>query len=253
MSTNGEWVRRFHAADGSGVRLVVFPHAGGSASYYFAMSQGLAPGVETVVLQYPGRQDRFAEGCIDDLGTLADRAFDALRGWDDRPLAFFGHSMGSIVAFEVARRFQERGGGPPAWLFASGYPAPSRLRGGDVHLRDDAGIVAELTAVGGIDPAWLKDEGLLATIMPPLRGDYTAIETHPRTYGVRLDCPITALVAQADPYTTVAESESWREHTSRAFDLRVYPGGHFYLEQHRAELVDTIAATLKGVAAGARP
>ena len=240
----GEWVRRFHPSGSAAVRLVCFPHAGGAASYFYPLSETLGPAVDTVALQYPGRQDRFAEGCVETLAELADRAFAALTGWDDRPLAFFGHSMGSIVAFEVTRRFQDRGN-PPVKLFASGYPAPSRLRGGTVHLRDDAGLVRELTEAGGTDPAWLDDEHLLASILPAVRGDYQAVETHPRTHGVRLDCPVTMLVGDTDPHTTVEEAAAWGDHTSREFDLRVFPGGHFYLDQHGPELADTLATSLR--------
>jgi surfactin synthase thioesterase subunit len=245
--SGGEWVRRFHPSGEDGVRLVCFPHAGGSASYFFPTSQALAPGIETLAMQYPGRQDRRSEPCVESIPELADRAFEALRPWEDRPLVFFGHSMGSILAFEVAWRFQQKTGAPPAWLFASGYPAPSRLRGGTVHLRDDAGIVEELRRSGGTDDVWLADEDLMATILPPTRADYKAIETHPRTFDAVLDCPLTMLTGDSDHQTTIAEAESWREHTSGAFDLRVFSGGHFYLDQHGPELLDLISATVKDI------
>ena len=246
----GEWVRRFHKSSGSDPRLVCFPHAGGSASYYYPLSESLAPTVETLALQYPGRQDRRAEGCLEQIPDLADGIVEALRGWagwDSRPYAFFGHSMGSILAFEVARRLQQVPGGGPVWLFASGYPAPSRLRGGTVHLRDDAGIVAELRMVGGTDPRWLDDQDLIDSILPAVRSDYQAIENHARAPGATVDCPITMLVGDSDPHTTVAEAVAWREHTRAAFDLRVFSGGHFYLADHGPEVADTISTTLSSI------
>ncbi|MGP3971959.1 thioesterase II family protein [Streptomyces sp. 6N223] len=246
-NSGGEWVRRFHPSNDSGARLACFPHAGGSASYYFPLSQSLAPGIETLALQYPGRQDRRAEGCVESLAALADGAYAALRDTPrDRPLVFFGHSMGSILAFEVARRFQDQGGRGPDWMIASGYPAPSRLRGGGVHLRDDAGVLDELRQAGGTDPAWLEDEDLVATILPATRGDYTAIETHPRS-AARLTCPITMLVGDTDHHTTTAEADAWRDHTTASFELNVFSGGHFYLDQHGPELVETICATVKEI------
>jgi surfactin synthase thioesterase subunit len=245
---DGEWVRRFHPSDESQFRLICFPHAGGSASYYYPLSDALSPDMETLAIQYPGRQDRRAEGCITNLAELADRTYAALRDWQDgRPTVFFGHSMGSIMAFEVARRFQDDAGTPPAWLFASGYPAPSRLRGGTIHRRDDAGLVDELRTAGGTDPIWLQDEDLMASILPAVRGDYTAVETHPRVPGAQLDCPITMLVGDADPHTTLAEAEAWGEHTSKEFSLQVFPGGHFYLDQHGPEIIDTLSTTVKGI------
>jgi surfactin synthase thioesterase subunit len=246
-SSGGEWVRVFHRSAESDVRLVCFPHAGGSASYYFPMSKSLTPGIETLALQYPGRQDRRKEGCIDDISTLADRAFDALRSWDSRPLAFFGHSMGSILAFEVALRFQDTTDRCPVRLFASGYPAPSRLRGGSIHLRDDAGIAAELLSMGGTDTRWLEDADLMASVMPAIRADYKAIETHSGKSDSMLDCPITMLVGDSDPETTVAEASAWREHTTGEFDLCVFPGGHFYLDEHGPAVANMISTTLEGV------
>ncbi len=243
--SGGEWVRRFHPSDTSAVRLVCFPHAGGSASYYYPMSQALAPGVETLALQYPGRQDRRTETPMDNLAEIADAVFEALREWNDRPLVLFGHSFGSIVSFEVARRLQAAGT-PPAWVFASGYPAPSRLRGGTVHLRDDAGIIEELRVLGGTAPVWLEDQDFMASVLPALRGDYTALETHPTApaEGVRLDCPLTTLVGDDDPHATLDEARAWSAHTTGGFELRVFPGGHFYLDQHGPELTDLLSATV---------
>ncbi|MFF1903677.1 thioesterase II family protein [Kitasatospora sp. NPDC058218] len=238
-------MRRFHPAAAGDVRLVAFPHAGGAASYWFPLSEELAPTVETLAIQYPGRQDRHNEVPLRSMPELADRAFEALLDWADRPLVLFGHSLGSVLAFEVARRLQATGR-TPAHLFASGYPAPSRLRGGDVHRRGDEGIIEELRTVGGTDPVWLENDEFMASVLPALRADYTAIETHERGDGV-LDCPLTMLTGDDDPHTTVDEAKAWGEHTSAAFDLRVFPGGHFYLERHLPEITGLIATTVKGI------
>ncbi|MFJ8747337.1 thioesterase II family protein [Embleya sp. NPDC127516] len=249
----GEWIQRFHPRDDSEFRVVCFPHAGGSASYYYTLSKALSPELDVLAIQYPGRQDRRAEGCVDSVAELADLTYAALRRCEDgRPNVFFGHSMGSTLAFEVARRLQEDTGAPPAWLFASGYPAPSRLRGGTVHRRDDAGILEELRSVGGTDPVWLENKHMMASILYAVRGDYAAIETHPRVVDVRLDCPITMSVGTDDPHTTIAEAEAWREHTTGEFALHVFQGGHFYLDEHSREVTDLISGTVRGLSATAR-
>jgi surfactin synthase thioesterase subunit len=227
---------------------VCFPHAGGSASYFFSLSERLAPGVETLAVQYPGRQDRSAEPALRSLAELADRSFDALADWTgEGPLLLFGHSLGSVLAFEVARRL-EAAGTVPAWVFVSGYPAPSVLRGGDIHRRGDAGIIEELRTVGGTDPVWLEDAEFMASVLPALQADYTAIETHPRQVGVRLRAPLTMLVGDDDPHTTIAEAEAWADHTTARFDVRVFPGGHFYLDRHQAEIAALIAGAVKEIA-----
>ncbi|WP_406205802.1 alpha/beta fold hydrolase [Kitasatospora sp. NBC_01560] len=244
-NSGGEWVRRFHPAAAGGTRLAAFPHAGGSASYWYPLSEALAPAVETLAIQYPGRQDRRHEEPLRSLPELADRAFEALPECADRPLVLFGHSLGSVLAFEVARRLQDAGR-TPAHLFASGYPAPSRLRGGDVHRRGDEGIVEELRTVGGTDPVWLENAEFMESVLPALRADYTAIETHARGDAV-LDCPLTVLTGDDDPHTTVDEAKAWGEHTAAAFDLRVFPGGHFYLDRHLPEITGLIADTAEGI------
>ncbi|WP_327713895.1 alpha/beta fold hydrolase (plasmid) [Streptomyces sp. NBC_00464] len=247
---DGQWIHRFHPNDDSEFRIVCFPHAGGSASYFHALSEALSPELDVLTVQYPGRQDRRAEGCVETLAELADLTYAALRRSEDgRPTVFFGHSMGSVLAFEVARRYQDDAGAPPARLLVSGYPPPSLLRGGTVHLRDDEGIIDELRSVGGTDPVYLENKHLRASILFAVRGDYTAIETHPRATGVRLDCPITMLVGTEDPHTTIAEAEAWEQHTTGEFALHVFQGGHFYLDEHRQKVADLVSGAVRDLSA----
>ena len=237
------WIRRYHPSATARTRLVCFPHAGGAANFYFPLSAALTPAVDVLAVQYPGRQDRYTDPCVESIDELADRIFDALRGQDDAPTAFFGHSMGAIVAFEVARRLQGAGR-PPALLIASGRRAPSRYRPGGVHRLDDGAMVAELRQLGGTDAQVLDDEELLPIILPAVRSDYKAIETYVYAGTGRLTCPITALVGGDDPHTTIEEVRAWDEHTAGDFSIRVFPGGHFYLNDHRAAIAELIDAEL---------
>jgi surfactin synthase thioesterase subunit len=246
----GRWIRRFHPSPDHAVRLVCFPHAGGAASYYFPFSRALAPEIEVLAVQYPGRQDRRHEPAATGIGALADRIVPELAAWDGRPLAFFGHSMGATVAYEVARRLAGRGGSAPVRLLVSGRRAPSRHRTGTVHRRDDAGLVAELRRAGSTDPRILGDAELLAAVLPVIRSDYRAIETYVPEPGPPLECPVTALVGDRDPQTTVDEADAWREHTRNAFELRVFAGGHFYLDACRPQVIDAIRGALGTAGAG---
>ena len=241
------WIRRFHPAPTAPGRLVCFPHAGGSASFYHPVSAQLRHQVEVLAVQYPGRQDRRSESCITDLSQLAEQAYQVLRHQDDRPLTFFGHSMGALVAFEVARRFQAAGRGIDH-LFVSGHRGPAVNRVEDVHLRDDQGILDEIRAMSGTQDSILEDDELLELVMPALRGDYRAVETYRGTADAVLDCPVTALTGDRDPRTPVDEARAWKSHTSAAFDLRVFEGGHFFLTSRSAEVIallsDHFAAAL---------
>jgi surfactin synthase thioesterase subunit len=238
-----QWVRRFHPGPPGAPRLVCFPHAGGSASFYFPVSQTLAPVAEVLTLQYPGRQDRRAEKGLESVDELSDHIVEALAPYTDRPLVFFGHSMGAILAYEVARRL-ERQGVVLRHLFASGRRAPSRHRAESVHTRDDDGIVAELMTLSGTDAAVLGDEEILRMVLPAIRSDYRAIETYRHAGDVRVSCPVTVLAGDDDPRVTLPEAADWSAHTSAGCELRVFRGGHFFLTRHQPEINALIRETL---------
>ncbi|HET8659299.1 MAG TPA: alpha/beta fold hydrolase [Micromonosporaceae bacterium] len=241
------WIRRYHPAPDSTVRLVCFPHAGGSATFYLPVSAKMPPAIEVCAVQYPGRQDRRAEPGIESIPALADAIFDTVRPLSDRPLAFFGHSMGAIVAYEVALRMERYGMAPLVRLFASGRRAPSRYRPETVHQQGDQGIIAELRELSGTNANMLGDPEMLEMILPAIRADYRAIETYRHVSDQPVSCPVTALVGDSDPRVTLDEAKAWEGHTTGPFDLRVFPGAHFYLiEQGQAViqvLIEELATT----------
>ncbi|OIK28713.1 thioesterase II family protein [Streptomyces malaysiense] len=249
---NDRWIRCFEPRPRSGRRLVCFPHAGGSASHYFALSRAL-PDTEVLAVQYPGRQDRHAEPCVDSLTGLADRVHDVLRRRAGTPCAFFGHSMGAVIAFEVAQRLQREDAASPSHLFVSSRRAPSRYREGAVHRQSDAGVVSELRRLGGTDERFLADEELRAAVLKVTRADYKAIETYRWVPEPPLTCPITALVGDSDPHTSRDEASAWAAHTTGPFRLHTFPGGHFYLDPASPEVTDVLATALAGTATGGRP
>ncbi|AXB47497.1 thioesterase II family protein [Amycolatopsis albispora] len=242
-STAEDWVRRFHPAPAAPHRLLCLPHAGGSASYFFPVSRSLSPGIEVLAVQYPGRQDRRAEPLIDSIEVLADQVTDAIDGFTDKPLAIFGHSMGATLGFEVARRLEKRGVVSAA-LFASGRRAPSRHRDERFHEGSDDELLANVRSLAGTDQALLGDDEIVRMVLPAIRADYRAAETYRYPEGPDLSCPIFAMVGDNDPKATVDEASSWERHTSGPFELKVFPGGHFYLNEHSPAILDTIATHL---------
>ncbi|WP_439677346.1 thioesterase II family protein [Embleya sp. MST-111070] len=244
-SVSDTWIRRFHPAADRVPRLVALPHAGGSASFWFPLSAALKERVEVLGVQYPGRQDRRTEPLIDDIETLAERITEALDPWLDEqlPLILFGHSMGAVLGFEVARRLRI----PPAALIASGRRAPDRQRDERVHLLDDAGLAAELRSMSGTDASLLANDEVLQMVLPALRADYRAIETYRCTPGAPLECPITVLIGDRDPKVTLDEATAWRDHTNGTFALHTFTGGHFYLTDHQAAVTARIADAIDAV------
>jgi pyochelin biosynthetic protein PchC len=246
-----QWVRHFHPSAHAASRLICFPHAGGSASYFYPVSAALSPDIEVLAVQYPGRQDRRTERNIEDIGELADRAFDAVVPWCKNPVALFGHSMGAIVAFEVARRLERKAGVPLLALIVSARRGPATHRTETVHLRGDDGIAAEMRRLSGTNSALLDDPELTEMILSATRSDYKAIENYRYQPGAELSCPILALTGESDPLTTTDEAEDWAQHTNYEFSLKVYPGGHFYLNDRPAEIIKKISDYLISLRADA--
>lgn len=243
MTTNPDtaqgWIRRFHPAPDAPQLLVCFPHAGGSARYFAPVSRSLSPAAEVLAIQYPGRQDRRGEPNIDNLDDLARLIADVLLPLADRPLTFFGHSMGATIAFEVARRLGDKHA-LLSGLFVSARRAPSRHRDEHSHRFGDEELLGAVRRLAGIRAELPGFERFVRRALPSIRSDYKAAETYRYTPGPDLTCAIFALIGDNDPMVTVEEARWWRRHTSGPFTLRVFPGGHFYLEHQWVDVLDMI-------------
>ncbi|MFF8974808.1 thioesterase II family protein [Streptomyces sp. NPDC014995] len=237
------WIRRYHRASDTAVRLVALPHAGGAATWYRPFSAALSPDVEVLPVQYPGRQDRRREEVITDVHDLADAITEALIPYLDRPFAVFGHSMGATVGFETVRRLEARGLAPLRF-FASGRPAPSLDRDHLVHRLDDAGVLAELRTLSGTDPLLFEDEELQQLMLPVVRGDYRAVETYRCAPGATVGCPVTVLVGDSDPRVSVDSAAAWSRHAPAGTDLHVFPGGHFFPADHQEAITTLVRDAL---------
>jgi surfactin synthase thioesterase subunit len=247
---DGRWIRSYDPAAAGAPRLLCLPHAGGSASFYLPVSRALSPAIDVLAVQYPGRQDRRSEPCVDDIHRLARQVFHVFRPWAGRPVAIFGHSMGACLGFELARLAEQQAGVVVSYLFVSGRRAPSRHRHETVHLRDDEGMLADVRRLSGTDARVFGDDELLRAALPAIRSDYKAAETYVYQAGPRLSCPIMAFTGTEDPKTTTEEAQAWAEHTTGGFELSVYPGGHFFLAQHQAEILRTISERMAVAPAG---
>jgi surfactin synthase thioesterase subunit len=238
-SVENQWCRRYVQAPNPTARLVCLPHAGGSAPFFRPVAMALGREVDVVAVQYPGRQDRRTETPITDMSVLADRMTEILRADDGLPLTLFGHSLGAVLAFEIARRLEAEGR-PPARIFASGRRGPCTYRDEALHRLDDAGIIAELRATDGTASVLLNDEELMRAALPALRADYQAVECYTCDPEASVSSPITVLTGDQDPKTTLDEAREWERHTTGGFAFEVYPGEHFFLTQHIGPIIDLL-------------
>lgn len=234
------WLRRLNPDPSqSNATLVIFPHAGGSASYFRPIARLMAPQIEVLAVQYPGRQDRLREPCLTSVHALVDGVLPALKRLNGRSLNLFGHSLGASVAFEAARRLQALGT-PVHTLFASGRPGPRAHRDRGWHRVGDAAFLKEIRRLNGTDSRLLDDPEIVELVLPALRADYRAAELYVYHPGPLLDCPIIALHGDDDDFVPDFDVADWRHETTGPFRLGRFSGGHFYLVDHWASIAALI-------------
>jgi medium-chain acyl-[acyl-carrier-protein] hydrolase len=230
------------------VRLFCFPYAGAGASAYRAWQAALPPEIDVCAVQPPGRENRFREPAATSLPELVADAGRALPPLLDKPFAFFGHSLGALVAFELARLLRRREGLLPIQLFVSACRAPQRpdphppLHG--LPLGDFIREVGD--RYDAIPAAVAENEELLQLVMPAVKADFEAFETYRYTEDAPLDCPIAALGGTHDHYATQEEIEDWRSQTRGAFRLRLHSGGHFFLQGAERAVLGDLTSELTG-------
>ena len=232
-------------------RLICFPPAGLGAVAFRNWSNELPGGVELCAVQLPGRTLRLTEPAITSIPQLAEAITDAIAQLPERPFAFFGHSMGAVLASEVARSLTARSLPLPSHLIVSGRRPPHlpdpRVPIGD--LPDDA-FVAEINRrYGGIPSEILANPDVLALLLPGLRADIIALETFRPGSRPPFPIPISAFGGDSDPMTPIAHLEEWKSETQGAFATRVFPGGHFYLDARREVVLLEIARVIAPILA----
>ncbi|HVF55642.1 MAG TPA: thioesterase domain-containing protein [Pyrinomonadaceae bacterium] len=245
MASATPWLIRAPSNASARIRLFCFPYAGGSAAIYRSWQSALQPGVEVCPVQLPGRGSRMREPSFTRIGPLLAAAAEALRPYMDMPFAFFGHSMGAIVSFELARLLRREYGLMPRHLFLSGRSAPQTPDADSVTYNlPDEEFVEELHNLGGTPKEVLEHPELLRLMMPVVRADFEVSQTYRYTSEPPLDCPFTVFGGLEDVDASRERLEAWREHTSGAFSLRMFPGNHFFLNTAEPLLLRTLASIL---------
>ncbi|MBX7096397.1 MAG: alpha/beta fold hydrolase [Myxococcaceae bacterium] len=232
-------------------RLFCLPHSGGGASYFRPWQAHFGARVEVWAAQPPGRESRFREPAFESYVPYVASLLEAMRPHLDLPFAVFGHSLGGGVAFELCRALRANGLRQPEHLFVSAHAAPE-LRPADMHLADlaEPEFVAAIREMGGTPPEVFEHPELLQMLVGVLRSDYRLFASYQYTPEAPLTVPITAVGGEADRSVTRQDLEAWRPHSERFTGARLFTGGHFFLAEHRAALLQMIEQSL-GVAPSA--
>ena len=232
------------SGDERAIRLFCLPFAGGSAAAYARWRTLVDPRVALVPVQLPGRGARIREEPVERMDHLADMLADALEPHLTAPFALFGHSMGAQLAFETARTLRRRGRPAPRALFLSGRRAPQRPSARTpLHVLTDDELKSELRKLGGTPAAVLADDELLDLMLPVVRADLKAVETHAYTPEPPFECPIHAFGGTRDAVST-DDLAAWSTHTTGPFALTMLEGGHFFINEHHPRMLAVMGETL---------
>ncbi len=233
------WFRPLTRREGR-LRLYCFPYAGGGTAVYRRWPE-LQESLDVVAVQLPGRERRLVEAPFRTVEPMVDSLAAALVAEPREPFAFFGHSLGALVAYEVARRLRAIGGPMPAHLLVSALRAPHLPRRvPELHDLPSDELREALRSYNGTPEDVLDNEELMALVEPTIRADFEAIETYRHRPEPPLSVPITVFGGTADPETTREELEAWRAHTTGAFRLYTLPGDHFFIHALEDELVHLV-------------
>lgn len=247
--TVNPWLQVQESAPEAILCLFCFPYAGGSATVFSGWSEGLPATIEVRPIQLPGRGARLMEHPINRTPELVEAVAEALIPHLDKPFAFFGHSMGAIIIFELARYLRAECNTEPLHLFVSGSLAPQiRLPKSPTYKLSDAAFVEKLRQLNGTPPEILEHYELMRLVTPSLRADYELAETYTYLKSEPLACPITAFGGLGDKLVSQRQLQAWDKQTAATFSLQMFRGDHFFIHSSKKLVLKALSTKLNGIA-----
>ncbi len=228
------------------MRLLCFPFAGAGASTFRGWAEMLPVHIEPWAAHLPAREDRLRATAYEDWAPMQNDLMDAYNQLPVQPTALFGHSMGAIMAFELARCIQARGRGALQHLFVSGraWPGNSTSDDQDINMLDDAGLLEGMESRYGSLPPSMAHPDIRKMVTTTLRSDLRLLGSYQYRPGPALNCPLTVLTGEADPTTCDGQAAAWGVESCSIFTALAFPGGHFFLEPEKNDVIAAISARL---------
>jgi surfactin synthase thioesterase subunit len=240
------WIAYRKPRPSSRMRLFCFPYAGAGALIFRTWQDGLPAEVEVCPVQLPGRGPRLMEPPFTQVAPLVEALTQALLPLLDKPFSFFGHSLGALVGFELARQLRRHYHLHPTRLFVSSAPAPHiRHRDLPIHTLPEVEFLAELHRLNGTPNELLEHKELMEIMVPLLRADFALYETYRCTPEPPLTCPLTAFGGLEDRKVSHGDLAGWRDQTSADFSLKMFPGDHFFLNTNQPLLLRALSQDLQ--------
>ncbi|RJG48706.1 thioesterase II family protein [Motilimonas pumila] len=222
--------RRPHAE----MRLICFPYAGGSTATFTKLASQLPEHIEMVALQLPGRGIRHHEPSYTNMTKLVKDLARDIKPLLDKPFAFFGHSFGSRVAFELYRLLQQHGYPTPELFIASGSRGPHlKNTHNPIHLLPETEFIEKIKRIGGTPPEVAQDNELMALFTPMLRADFTMVENHQAQQLESFTAALVVLGGEGDASVPYDQLTQWQAHFKAPMQLYQFSGGHFFIDSHR--------------------
>jgi medium-chain acyl-[acyl-carrier-protein] hydrolase len=241
------WIARPKPNPQARLRLFCFAYAGTGTSMFRSWPDGLPGDVEVCPVLLPGRGTRMREAPFTRMSPLVEALAAALAPLLDKPFAFFGHSLGAWVGFELARQLRRRSGAPPVRLFVSAARAPQIAgRGRPIHALSEAEFLVELHRLNGIPKEVFENHEVMQIMLPVIRADFAVFETYAYSTEPPLDCAISSFGGLQDDRVSRGDLEAWRHQTTAAFSSRMFPGDHFFLNPTAPLVLQALAQVLCG-------
>ncbi len=227
------------------LRLFCLPFAGGGASIYRSWARALPATIEVCPVQLPGRESRLREKPYTDIWLLAETLAGQIQLYAQKPFAFYGHSMGALLAFELARVLQRQNASMPLTLFLAAHRAAHLSpRRAPISALPREKLILALHRLGGMQEEVAQDQELLDLLLPTLRADLTLCDLYNFAPDTQLDCPFQLYAGRDDMEVPPEDMESWSEHSTQSSSLRIFPGGHFFLRFASDALMQAIGSAL---------
>jgi surfactin synthase thioesterase subunit len=243
------WLPRPNPRPDARLRLLCLPYAGGGPQAFQKWPDRLPADIEVLPVNLPGRGRRFGEPLYTRIAPLVADLAEAVVPFLDRPYALFGHSMGAVVAFELARRLREREVRAPVHLFVSGASAPQLPDNHRFHTLPDDRFLDDVKRLSGLDAEVLANTELVELMLPVLRADFEVAETYMCADAPPLHCPLSVFGGSDDWLVPVDELDPWRVHTTGDCHVVVLPGDHFFLRAEEPALLTMLSSRLRAPSA----